>query len=106
MVQIGSTQTRSTAEQQLPGVFSKAISKVKNLALLAALLLLWQFGSSSLLDETTRTLLPPPTAVFSAAWELIKSGELFRNLLDSLRRELVAFLWALTAIPLGIAMGW
>src|SRR5215213_6604211 len=105
MAQIGATQTKLRLERQLPGAVGTAISKVKNFALLAALLLLWQFSSSWLLDETTRTLLPPPTAVFSAAWELIKSGELFRNLLDSLRRELVAFLWALTAIPLGIAMG-
>lgn len=81
-------------------------ARLRRLAVPAILLLGWQFISSSMLDETTRALLPPPTAVAAAAWELIVSGELFRHLFDSLRREFVAFLWALVAIPLGVAMGW
>lgn len=71
-----------------------------------ALLLLWQGLSRFALDDTTRALLPPPTAVAAAAWELIVSGELLHHLYDSLKREFVAFVWSLTAIPLGIAMGW
>lgn len=71
-----------------------------------ALLLLWQGLSRFALDDTTRALLPPPTAVATAAWELIVSGELLHHLYDSLKREFVAFVWSLTAIPLGIAMGW
>ena len=84
----------------------RALRKLKNLALLFALLLLWQAASTWMLDATTRTLLPPPTAVLRAAWELVSTGELFRHLRDSLKREVVAFLWATTSIPLGIAMGW
>lgn len=71
-----------------------------------ALLLLWEGVSRFALNETTRALLPPPTAVATAAWELILSGELIHNLSASLRREFFAFLWSVTAIPLGIAMGW
>ena len=84
----------------------RAFNKLKNLGLLLALLLLWQAISVWMLDNTTRTLLPPPTVVLRAAWELISTGELFRHLRDSLKREIVAFLWAMTSIPLGIAMGW
>lgn len=89
-----------------PALFAQILAKVRKLGLLAALLVLWQYASVAWLDATTRTLLPPPTAILSAAWELIGSGELFRHLFDSLKRELIAFLWAATSIPLGIAMGW
>ena len=84
----------------------RALRKLRNLALLAALLVVWQAISVWMLDRTTRTLLPPPTTVLQAAWELINNGDLFRHLRDSLKREMVAFLWATTAIPLGIAMSW
>jgi ABC-type nitrate/sulfonate/bicarbonate transport system permease component len=80
--------------------------RLSRLAMPLVLLGLWQFISTVLLDETTRALLPPPSAVAAAAWELILSGELFRHLIDSLRREFIAFLWALIAIPLGVSMGW
>ena len=84
----------------------RALRKLRNLALLAALLVVWQAISVWMLDRTTRTLLPPPTTVLQAVWELISNGDLFRHLRDSLKREMVAFLWATTAIPLGIAMSW
>ena len=67
---------------------------------------LWWYGSPELLDRTTRALLPPPQAIAVAAWELIRTGDLARHLVDSLTREVVAFVWALSAVPLGIAMGW
>ena len=89
-----------------PGAAAVAWSRLSRLAVPAALLLIWQAVSTFVLDDTTRTLLPPPTAVAKAAWELILSGELLRHLRDSLRREFIAFAWALTAIPLGVAMGW
>lgn len=82
------------------------LARVGRLTAPAILLAAWQYVSMFVLDETTRALLPAPTAVAAAAWESITSGTLIRHLLDSLRREFVAFLWALTAIPLGVAMGW
>lgn len=84
----------------------RILRKLRGMSLLLVLLLLWQFVSLYVLDNMTRTLLPPPTAVLSAAWELLASGDLLRNLRDSVKRELVAFLWALAAVPLGIAMAW
>jgi ABC-type nitrate/sulfonate/bicarbonate transport system permease component len=89
-----------------PGAAAVAWSRLGRLTVPVALLLIWQAVSMFALDDTTRTLLPPPTAVAKAAWELIVSGELLRHLRDSLRREFVAFAWALTAIPVGVAMGW
>jgi ABC-type nitrate/sulfonate/bicarbonate transport system permease component len=85
---------------------SRITRRGSNLVLLAALVAAWWAISTYVLDKSTRALLPPPTEVASAAWELGKSGELWKHLWDSLKRELVAFLWATTAIPLGIAMGW
>jgi ABC-type nitrate/sulfonate/bicarbonate transport system permease component len=82
------------------------LGRLKNLGLLAAALLAWWYVSVHVLDKTTRTLLPPPTQVLVAAWELIQSGDLWRHVRDSVKRELVAFLWATSSIPLGIAMGW
>ncbi len=84
----------------------RILQRLRGFALLAVLLALWQLYSTRLLDETTRVLLPPPTTVIRAAWELIASGELLRHAWASLRREMVAFLWACIAIPLGVAMGW
>jgi ABC-type nitrate/sulfonate/bicarbonate transport system permease component len=82
------------------------VRRARSLGLLAVVLGCWQFASTVLLDKSSATLLPPPTAVVMAAWELIETGELWRHLRDSLRREMVAFLYASSAIPLGIAMGW
>lgn len=89
-----------------PGLARRLLRRLLRLGLPLVLLLAWQYVSTRVLDETTRMLLPPPTAVAAAAWELIASGDLFRHLYDSLRREFTAFVWALAAVPLGIAMGW
>lgn len=87
-------------------LYLRIARRVRRLAFLIALLAFWQYASTYLLSGTTRTLLPPPSAMFAAAWELLKSGDLLRNLHDSLMREVVAFLWACIAIPIGIAMSW
>jgi len=88
------------------GLGAALLARIGRLAVPAALVSAWQYISMFVLDETTRVLLPAPTVVLAAAWELIVSGELMRHLMDSLRRELTAFVWALAAIPLGVAMGW
>lgn len=69
----------------------------------------WQVLSAIVLpriDANLVTLMPPPTEVVTAAWELLRSGDLLRHFWDSLKREAVAFTYALVAIPLGVAMGW
>lgn len=82
------------------------LGPVKKLSLIAALLVFWQLWSTFYLEGFSRTLLPPPSAIVPAAWELILSGELLRHAADSLKREFVAFLWATSAIPIAIAMSW
>jgi ABC-type nitrate/sulfonate/bicarbonate transport system permease component len=77
--------------------------------LLVVLLLVWQVLCGWYLprvDKQYAVLLPPPSEVLKAGWELLLSGELLMHLGASLRREMVAFSVALVAIPLGIAMGW
>lgn len=88
------------------GFGAEVLARLGRLALPLVLLAAWQYISTYILDETTRALLPAPTAVAAAAWELIASGELVRHLFDSLRREFTAFCWSLAAVPLGVAMGW
>lgn len=82
------------------------IKRFRGMGLLIVLLVLWQITSVYILDKRTAVLLPSPTSVAYAFYDLVVSGELFIHMRDSLRRELIAFVWALTAIPLGIAMGW
>jgi ABC-type nitrate/sulfonate/bicarbonate transport system permease component len=88
------------------GLSIRVVTKLGHLGLLIVLILIWQAVSVWMLDNTTRTLLPPPTVILQAAWDLIASGELFQHLRDSLKREAVAFMWATSSIPIGIAMGW
>jgi ABC-type nitrate/sulfonate/bicarbonate transport system permease component len=87
-------------------VLKTLAARLTHLALLAVLIALWWYVSTEILDRTTRALLPPPQTIAVAAWELIRTGDLARHLIDSLTRELVAFAWALSAVPIGIAMGW
>jgi ABC-type nitrate/sulfonate/bicarbonate transport system permease component len=82
------------------------LRRIRVLGLLTALLVTWQLVSMFVLDRTTALLLPPPTQVLKAFWELISSGDLLVHARDSLRRELMAFVWAISAVPLGIAMAW
>ncbi|MGH7659963.1 MAG: ABC transporter permease [Vulcanimicrobiaceae bacterium] len=72
--------------------------------LLALLLVVWQLVSSSV--PGLQLMLPPPSSVFSAAVELLKSGALLQDIVASLARVFVAVgVAALIGIPLGAAMG-
>lgn len=97
-----------TADSTIPtaSVWPARFRRLRTFALPLALLAAWQFVSTVVLDRTTATLLPPPTAVAAGFWELVSTGELPRHTFDSLKREIVAFCWASLAIPLGMAMGW
>lgn len=88
------------------GIGTHILRRVRVFGLFAVMAAAWQFVSTAVLDASTATLLPPPSAIVVGAWELIQTGELFRHLRDSLKRETVAFAFALSAVPLGIAMGW
>ena len=88
---------------------SRLLAFLPNLILLLVLILAWQFASTVWLpsiDPHMVVLMPAPTTIARTAAGLIASGELFFHLVASLKREASAFLFAATAIPLGIAMGW
>jgi ABC-type nitrate/sulfonate/bicarbonate transport system permease component len=80
-----------------------------NFITLFVLLIAWQFASKIWLpriDPQMAVLMPAPSTIAVTAAGMIASGELFHHLMASLKREAVAFLFASTAIPLGIMMGW
>lgn len=85
------------------------IARISNLAALAVLVIVWQIVSAVWLpriDPYMAVLMPPPTIVFRSALELISSGDLTYHTLASLKREGIAFLFALAAVPIGLLMGW
>lgn len=85
------------------------IKFIPNLTLLAVLIGFWQFASTVWLpriDPHMAVLMPAPTLIARTGTAMIASGELFYHLVDSLRREAMAFVFAAIAIPLGMAMGW
>jgi ABC-type nitrate/sulfonate/bicarbonate transport system permease component len=84
----------------------RMLKRLRVLGLFVVLLVLWQVVSLYVLDKRTAVLLPAPTEVLKAFWQLLVSGDLLIHMRDSLKREGVAFVWALSAVPLGIAMGW
>ncbi len=87
----------------------RILAFLPNLFLLLALIAAWQFASKVWLpriDPQLAILMPAPTTIAVTAAGMIVSGELFYHLAASLEREAMAFLFAASAIPLGIAMGW
>ncbi len=102
----GATQSEGApARNRIARIFAF----LPNLILLAVLILLWQFASTVWLpsiDPHMAVLMPAPTIIARTGAGMIASGELFFHLFASLKREAWAFLFATTAIPLGIAMGW
>ncbi len=87
----------------------RVVRFLPRLSLLAVVVLAWQFASTVWLpsiDPYMAVLMPAPTMVVSTAAGMIASGELFYHLLASLKREGAAFVMSLSAIPIGVAMGW
>jgi len=84
--------------------------RLRKLATVAACIALWETVSRWVLpqlDPQFATLMPAPSSVLRAGFDLAVDGVLFKHLLASLKRTVVACsLAAAIAIPLGIAMGW
>ncbi|MEO8080854.1 MAG: ABC transporter permease [Caldimonas sp.] len=85
------------------------LAQVQHFWLLIAFIAVWEcvsvFGVR--FNPQLDVMLPPPTAVFSAALELTRRGVLMTHIVDSLYRVLLAVGTAsLIGIPLGLAMGW
>jgi sulfonate transport system permease protein len=77
--------------------------------LLGLFIVIWQLVSvlGQRVNPQLDIILPPPTAIFSAAASLLARGVLLTDIGASLRRVLLAVgVAALLGIPLGLAMGW
>lgn len=92
-----------------PPLWRRVLGQVGQFWLLGAFILVWQAGSvvGQALNPQLAVMMPAPTAIFSAAQELIARGQLGTHVVASLRRVLVAVaVAAAIGIPLGLAMGW
>jgi ABC-type nitrate/sulfonate/bicarbonate transport system permease component len=92
-----------------PPAWRRLLSQVQHFWLLVAVIAIWQaisvFGLR--FNPQLDVMLPPPTAVFSAAVDLMQRGVLVTHIFDSLYRVLLAVGTAsIIGIPLGLAMGW
>src|ERR1700691_4889558 len=77
--------------------------RLRPVALIVALLILWQIAVSRHPDQ----LLPGPLAVIRAIGELLQHGLLLKYVVASLFRVTWGFaLAAVLAIPLGLTIGW
>lgn len=84
--------------------FPNWLRPVLMLTAIAIPLLIWSALSYGGYVEPS--ILPTPTAVLSAGWEMQQSGALFADILASTGRVMAGFgLAALVGIPVGIAMG-
>jgi ABC-type nitrate/sulfonate/bicarbonate transport system permease component len=89
--------------------WKRVVAQISRFWLLAAFILVWQLVSTygQWINPQLDVMLPPPTAVLSAAQDLIARHVLMTHILASLRRVLVAVGFAaLIGVPLGLAMGW
>lgn len=91
------------------GFLLRVLGFLPNLATLVLVFLAWEAIARFWLpryDPNLAVLMPAPSLVVTTGWTMIASGELGYHLLTSLRREAIAFAFALSAIPVGLAMGW
>jgi len=89
--------------------WKRMLAQISRFWLLALFIVVWQLVSTygQRINPQLDVMLPPPTAVLSAARDLMARHVLMTHILDSLRRVLVAVgVAALLGVPLGLAMGW
>lgn len=92
-----------------PPAWRRVLVQLSRLWLLAAFILVWELVSTfgQRINPQLDVMLPPPTAVFSAARDLMARGVLLTHITDSLLRVLAAVgTAAMLGVPLGLAMGW
>ncbi len=93
----------------LPPTWRRLLAQVQHFWLLVVFIVVWQAISTFGVRYNPQldVMLPPPTAVFSAAVDLMQRGVLLTHVFDSLYRVLLAVGTAsVIGIPLGLAMGW
>ncbi len=92
-----------------PPAWRRVLARVARLWLLVGFVAVWEVVSiyGQRINPQLDVMLPPPTAVISAAADLIARGVLLTNILDSLKRVVLAVVAAtVLGVPLGLAMGW
>jgi len=92
-----------------PPAWRRVLARVSRLWLVVAFIVAWQLISmyGSRINPQLEVMMPPPSAVVSAATDLAARGVLLTHILDSLKRVLLAVGAAtLLGVPLGLAMGW
>lgn len=92
-----------------PPRWRRALRRIGHLWLLGAFVVAWELVSDygQQINPQLSVMMPPPTAVVSAAVDLFGRGVLFTHILDSLKRVLMAVGTAtMLGVPLGVAMGW
>jgi len=105
----GGAELAASLVPPAPSPLRRALARVGHLWLLAVFLVLWQVVSvyGQRINPQLDVMLPPPTAVVSAAAELLQRGVLLVHVRDSLYRVMLAVgAAALLGIPLGLGMGW
>ncbi|MET8117840.1 ABC transporter permease [Micromonospora sp. NPDC005189] len=92
----------SSLAARLLGIGGKVLHRTVAIAALAAI---WE--GAPRLGLVDRVFLPPLSEVLVAWWELLRSGQLAEHVGASLTRSLAGLgLAVLTAIPLGLLIGW
>jgi len=67
----------------------------------------WELVPRFVLDEGTRTFLPPVSEDLVALWDLVLDGQLADHLLASIGRSAAGFAISVAvAVPLGLLIGW
>jgi ABC-type nitrate/sulfonate/bicarbonate transport system permease component len=87
----------------------RAIRRVAHFWLLLLFIVVWEVVSvyGQRINPQLEVMMPPPTAVVSAAADLVQRGVLFTHVFDSLQRVLLAVgAAAVLGVPLGLGMGW
>ncbi|MCX5117904.1 ABC transporter permease [Micromonospora sp. NBC_00362] len=103
------TVPRAAADSAAPGragrLFGIGTKVLHRTVAIAALAAIWE--GAPRLGLVDRVFLPPLSEVLVAWWELLRSGQLAEHVGASLTRSLAGLgLAVLTAIPLGLLIGW
>ncbi len=91
-----------------PGRWWKKLTRaVHGSAAVVLFVALWELVPRFVLDESTRTFLPPLSEDLRALWDLALDGQLADHLLASIGRSAAGFAVAVAvAVPLGLLIGW
>ena len=99
------TQLAASMVPPPPPAWRRLLVQISHLWLLIAFVIVWELVSifGQRINPQLDVMLPPPTAVISAAADLLNRGVLFTHIFDSLYRVLIA---VGTAAVLGVPLGY